>query len=92
MKNKLIPYFNNINYIYHHYDNRISSKSKIIPKVYYFGLKEKLELSDTTIKNNNIKIINYNGIKNIYQMHSHAYIFALYLIKIFYMIHTPLLN
>lgn len=63
MKNKLIPYFNNIIYIYHHYDNRISNKSKIIPKVYYFGLKEKLELSDTTIKNNNIEVVNYNGIK-----------------------------
>ena len=67
MKNKLLNFTNNIDVIYHQYDKRINLNNKIINKVYYLGLKDKLELSEEIIKHNNIHIINYNGIKKYIQ-------------------------
>ena len=66
MKNNLLNHTNNIYTIYHQYDKRIRVNNKIINKVYYFGLKEKLNISDEII-NKYIKIIDYNGIKKYLQ-------------------------
>jgi len=67
MKNILNKYNNNIYVIYHQYDHRINNKKKIINKVYYLGLKDKLELSNEIIEKNNIHLINYNGIRKYLQ-------------------------
>tara|TARA_A100001015_G_scaffold293665_1_gene370548 strand:- start:3808 stop:4725 length:918 start_codon:yes stop_codon:yes gene_type:complete len=63
MKNQLINYFNNIDVIYHQYDHRIKLKNNKINKIYYIGLKNKLELSDKIINECNIKIMNNSKIK-----------------------------
>jgi len=67
MRNILSKYYNNIFVIYHHYDHRINNKKNIINKVYYLGLREKLELSNEIIEKNNIHLINYNGIRKYLQ-------------------------
>lgn len=51
---------NDITTIYHNYDNRIKSNNKIIDNVYYFGIKNKLQLSNKAINDNQIKLINFN--------------------------------
>ena len=51
---------NDITTIYHNYDNRIKVNNKIIDEVYYFGIKNKLQLSNKAINDNQIKLINFN--------------------------------
>ena len=66
MKNILSKYHDNIHVIYHQYDHRIINNKKIINKVYYLGLKTKLELSNNIIDKNNIHLINYNGVRKYF--------------------------
>ena len=51
---------NDITTIYHNYDKRINPTNKIIDNVYYFGIKNKLQLSNKAINDNQIKLINFN--------------------------------
>lgn len=67
MKNKLENFTKNIITIYHQYDKRIKVSNNIINKVYYLGLRDKLELSNEIIEKNNINLINYNGIKKYFK-------------------------
>lgn len=55
MKNILNNYYDNIDVIYHHYDNRIKNNGIINTNPHYFGFK-KIDLSNDLINKYNIKI------------------------------------